>query len=247
MGDGNVALSAGHDVNIEAATNTDSNWQFKEKKKSGLMGSGGIGFTIGTSKTTQDLKEKGTTQSQSMSAIGSNGGNVAINAGEQLHVGGADLVAKKDLSLSGDSVVVEPGRDKRVSDQTFKQKSSGLTVALSGAVGDAVNTAATTAMEAKDQSDGRLAALQATKAALSGIQAGQASRLADAVSGGDMTKNGAFGVMAPSVGSRRNPPPTRSRRPIPAARSMPGTISASPPAAKGRRRTAAILLLRAAS
>ena len=196
VGDGNVALSAGHDVNIEAATNTDSNWHFKEKKKSGLMGSGGIGFTIGTSKTTQDLKENGTTQSQSMSAIGSNGGNVAINAGEQLHVGGADLVAKKDLSLSGDSVVVEPGRDKRVSDQTFTQKSSGLTVALSGAVGDAVNTAATTAMEAKDQSDGRLAALQATKAALSGIQAGQASRLADAVSGGDMTKNGAFGVMA---------------------------------------------------
>ena len=201
VGDGNVALSAGHDVNIEAATNTDSNWQFKEKKKSGLMGSGGIGFTIGTSKTTQDLKEKGTTQSQSMSAIGSNGGNVAINAGEQLHVGGADLVAKKDLSLSGDSVVVEPGRDKRVSDQTFRQKSSGLTVALSGAVGDAVNTAATTAMEAKDQSDGRLAALQATKAALSGIQAGQASRLADAVSGGDMTKNGAFGVMA-SIGGQ---------------------------------------------
>ncbi|WP_312122239.1 hemagglutinin repeat-containing protein [Kosakonia cowanii] len=201
VGDGNVALSAGHDVNIEAATNTDSNWQFKEKKKSGLMGSGGIGFTIGTSKTTQDLKEKGTTQSQSMSTIGSNGGNVAINAGEQLHVGGADLVAKKDLSLSGDSVVVEPGRDKRVSDQTLKQKSSGLTVALSGAVGDAVNTAATTAMEAKDQSDGRLAALQATKAALSGIQAGQASRLADAVSGGDMTKNGAFGVMA-SIGGQ---------------------------------------------
>ena len=201
VGDGNVALSAGHDVNIEAATNTDSNWQFKEKKKSGLMGSGGIGFTIGTSKTTQDLKEKGTTQSQSMSTIGSNGGSVAINAGEQLHVGGADLVAKKDLSLSGDSVVVEPGRDKRVSDQTFRQKSSGLTVALSGAVGDAVNTAATTAMEAKDQSDGRLAALQATKAALSGIQAGQASRLADAVSGGDMTKNGAFGVMA-SIGGQ---------------------------------------------
>ncbi|WP_305067801.1 MULTISPECIES: hemagglutinin repeat-containing protein [unclassified Kosakonia] len=201
VGDGNVALNAGHDVNIEAATNTDSNWQFKEKKKSGLMGSGGIGFTIGTSKTTQDLKEKGTTQSQSMSAIGSNGGNGAINAGEQLHVGGADLVAKKDLSLSGDSVVVEPGRDKRVSDQTFRQKSSGLTVALSGAVGDAVNTAATTAMEAKDQSDGRLAALQATKAALSGIQAGQASRLADAVSGSDMTKNGAFGVMA-SIGGQ---------------------------------------------
>ncbi|WP_342322975.1 hemagglutinin repeat-containing protein [Kosakonia sp. BYX6] len=201
VGDGDVALNAGHNVSIEAATNTDSSWQFKEKKKSGLMSSGGIGFSIGTSKTTQDLKEKGTTQSQSMSTVGSNGGNVTLTASEQLHVGGADLVANKDLTLSGDSVVIEPGHDKRTSDQTFEQKSSGLTVALSGAVGDVVNTAATTAMEAKAQSDGRLAALQATKAVLSGVQAGQAGRLAEATSGGDMTRNGAFGVMA-SIGGQ---------------------------------------------
>ncbi|ROP60173.1 filamentous hemagglutinin [Enterobacter sp. BIGb0383] len=195
VGDGDVALSADRSIDIQAATNTDSSWNLKEKKKSGLMGSGGIGFTIGTSKTKQDLKEKGTTQSQSMSTVGSNGGSVTLNAGEQVHIGGADLVAKKDLSLTGDSVVIESGHDKRTSDQTFEQKSSGLTVALSGAVGDVVNTAVSTAIEAKEQSDGRLASLQATKAVLSGIQAGQASRLAEAANGSDMTKNGAFGVM----------------------------------------------------
>jgi filamentous hemagglutinin len=37
------------------------------------MGSGGIGFTIGSSKSTQDLREKGTTQSQSFSTVGSTG------------------------------------------------------------------------------------------------------------------------------------------------------------------------------
>jgi filamentous hemagglutinin len=179
VGDGNVALSAGHDVNIEAATNTDSNWQFKEKKKSGLMGSGGIGFTIGTSKTTQDLKEKGTTQSQSMSTIGSNGGNVTATAGNQLHLGGSDLIAKKDLALSGDSVVIDPGHNKRTTDQKFEQKSSGLTVALTGAVVDAVNNAVTTAQAASKQSDSRLAALQATKAVLSGYQAVQGKEMAD--------------------------------------------------------------------
>jgi filamentous hemagglutinin len=36
-------------------------------------------------------------------------------------------------------------------------------------------------MAVKDQSDGRLAALQATKAALSGVQAVQANRLAEAL------------------------------------------------------------------
>lgn len=179
-GDGNVALSAGKNVEIAAATNTDSNWQLKEKKKSGLMGSGGIGFTIGSSKTRHELKEKGTTQSQSVSTVGSTGGNVTVTAGEQARVSGADLVAGKNLTLTGDSVVIEPGHDKRTRTETFEQKSSGLTVALSGAVGDAVNSAVTTAMAAKEQSDSRLAGLQATKAILSGVQATQASRLAAA-------------------------------------------------------------------
>ncbi|ELY3468725.1 hemagglutinin repeat-containing protein, partial [Cronobacter universalis] len=179
-GDGNVALSAGKNVEIAAATNTDSNWQLKEKKKSGLMGSGGIGFTIGSSKTRHELKEKGTTQSQSVSTVGSTGGNVTVTAGEQARVSGADLVAGKNLTLTGDSVVIEPGHDKRTRTETFEQKSSGLTVALSGAVGDAVNSAVTAAMAAKEQSDSRLAGLQATKAILSGVQANQASRLAAA-------------------------------------------------------------------
>lgn len=200
-GDGDVKLKAGNNVDIVAATNSDTSWRFKEEKKSGLMGSGGIGFTIGSSKSTQDLREKGTTQSQSFSTVGSTGGSVDIAAGNQLHVGGADLVAGKNMALTGDSVTIEPGHDRLTSDQTFKQKSSGLTIALSGAVGDAVNTAASTAMAVKDQSDGRLATLQATKAALSGVQAVQANRLAEAANGSDPTNNGAFGVMA-SIGGQ---------------------------------------------
>lgn len=197
VGDGDVTLSAAHNVDITAATNTDSNWQFKEKKKSGLMGSGGIGFTIGSSKTKQDLKEKGTTQSQSMSTVGSNGGDVTISAGDALHIGGSDVIAKKDLSLSGDSVVIDPGHDKRTTDQTFEQKSSGLTIALSGAVGGAINNAVNSAQDAKHESDGRLAALQATKSVLSGVQAGQAVALDAANSGNtDNPSTNAIGISA---------------------------------------------------
>ncbi|WP_105679152.1 hemagglutinin repeat-containing protein [Cronobacter dublinensis] len=199
-GDGNVALSAGKNVDIVAATNTDANWQLKEKKKSGLMGSGGIGFTIGSNKTRHELKEKGTTQSQSVSTVGSTGGDVSITAGEQARVSGADLVAGKNLTLTGDNVIIEPGHDKRTRTETFEQKSSGLTVALSGAVGDAVNSAVTTAMAAKEQSDSRLAGLQATKAALSGVQAIQAGRL-DPAKGTDPSNNASIGVMA-SLGAQ---------------------------------------------
>ena len=177
-GDGDVALSAGNNVDIVAATNTDTSWRFKETKKSGLMGTGGIGFTIGSSKSTHDLREQGTTQSESFSTVGSTGGNVSITAGKQAHIGGADIIAQKDISLTGDSVVIEPGHDKRTRDEKFEQKSSGLTVALSGAAGSAVNSAVQTARDAKGESDDRLAALKATKAALSGVQAAQGAEMA---------------------------------------------------------------------
>ncbi|WP_421511064.1 hemagglutinin repeat-containing protein [Enterobacter sp. JS8-1] len=177
-GDGDVALSAGNNVDIVAATNTDTSWRFKETKKSGLMGTGGIGFTIGSSKTTHDLREQGTTQSESFSTVGSTGGSVSITAGKQAHIGGADIIAQKDISLTGDSVVIEPGHDKRTRDETFEQKSSGLTVALSGAAGSAVNSAVQTARDAKGESDDRLAALKVTKAALSGVQASQGAEMA---------------------------------------------------------------------
>ncbi|MGV8927047.1 MAG: hemagglutinin repeat-containing protein [Ewingella sp.] len=171
VGDGNVALKAGNNVDIVAATNTESSWRLSETKKSGLMGTGGLGVTIGTAKTSHELKEQGTTQSQSVSTVGSTAGNLNITAGGQAHIGGADLVAAKDMSVTGDSVVIDPGHDKRSSDEKFEQKSTGLTLALSGAVADAVNSAIAATQSAKQESDGRLAALQATKAALSGAQA----------------------------------------------------------------------------
>ncbi|WP_376783172.1 hemagglutinin repeat-containing protein, partial [Atlantibacter hermannii] len=178
VGDGDVALGAGNNIDIVAATNTDTAWRFKEEKKSGLTGTGGIGFTIGSSKTTHDLRESGTTQSESFSTIGSTGGNVSISAGGQARIGGADIIAGHDISLTGDSVIIEPGHDTRTRDETFEQKSSGLTIALSGAVGGAINNAVESAQAAEETSDSRLAALQASKAALSGVQAGQGANMA---------------------------------------------------------------------
>ena len=175
-----VSLAAGNHVDVLAATSTDTSWRFKETKKSGLTGTGGIGFTIGSSKTSHDRREAGTTQSQSASTIGSTAGNVSITAGKQAHISGSDVIANRDISITGDSVVVDPGHDRRTVDEKFEQKKSGLTVALSGTVGSAINNAVTSAQETKESSDSRLKALQATKTALSGVQAGQAATMASA-------------------------------------------------------------------
>ncbi len=180
VADRDVSLAAGNHVDVLAATSTDTSWRFKETKKSGLTGTGGIGFTIGSSKTSHDRREAGTTQSQSASTIGSTAGNVSITAGKQAHISGSDVIANRDISITGDSVVVDPGHDRRTVDEKFEQKKSGLTVALSGTVGSAINNAVTSAQETKESSDSRLKALQATKTALSGVQAGQAATMASA-------------------------------------------------------------------
>ncbi|EIA0340129.1 hemagglutinin repeat-containing protein, partial [Escherichia coli] len=180
VADRDVSLAAGNHVDVLAATSTDTSWRFKETKKSGLMGTGGIGFTTGSSKTTHDRREAGTTQSQSASTIGSTAGNVSITAGKQAHISGSDVIANRDISITGDSVVVDPGHDRRTVDEKFEQKKSGLTVALSGTVGSAINNAVTSAQETKESSDSRLKVLQATKTALSGVQAGQAAAMATA-------------------------------------------------------------------
>ncbi|EER3096257.1 hypothetical protein F9A83_005005, partial [Escherichia coli] len=120
VADRDVSLAAGNHVDVLAATSTDTSWRFKETKKSGLMGTGGIGFTIGSSKTTHDRREAGTTQSQSASTIGSTAGNVSITAGKQAHISGSDVIANRDISITGDSVVVDPGHDRRTVDEKFE-------------------------------------------------------------------------------------------------------------------------------
>ena len=67
-----------------------------------------------------------------------------------------DLVAGQDMNLTGDSVIIDPGVDQRTRTEKFEQKQSGLSIALSGTVGSA---------------------LQNTQAALNGVQAVQAAQM----------------------------------------------------------------------
>ncbi|WP_319927238.1 hemagglutinin repeat-containing protein [Xenorhabdus littoralis] len=181
-GDKDVTLQAGNNVAITAATETESHYLLDEKKKSGLLSSGGIGFTVGSQSTRHQVNEDGIIQSQSVSTVGSSQGNVNITAGNRVQVGGADLVAGQDITITGDSVQIDPGQDQRRREETFEQKQSGLTLALSGAVGSALNTAVSTAQQARTEGDGRLKALKGTQSVLSGVQGYQAWQLSQAES-----------------------------------------------------------------
>ena len=103
------------------------------------------------------------------------------------------LIAGRDMALSGKEVSITAATDQHVQTHTVEQKTSGLTLALSGTAGSALNTTVETVQAAKSAGNSRLEALQGVKAALSGAQAVQAGRLADA-QGADAGNNNTVGI-----------------------------------------------------
>ncbi|MHA6129916.1 hemagglutinin repeat-containing protein [Pseudomonas fluorescens group sp. PF-1] len=190
-------LQARNDIRIESDVEHFSAQHSQSTKKSGLISSGGIGVTLGSSKNT--YKQDTESQTQKASTVGSVLGNVNITAGKDLTVKASDVVAGKDISLIGKNVRIIDAASDSSTRTSQESKKSGLTLALSGVVGEAVNTAVQTAQEAKHEDDTRLAALQGIKAGLSGYQAWQG---AQALESG--AKEGSFVGIALSLGAQKS-------------------------------------------
>ncbi|EKT3500116.1 hemagglutinin repeat-containing protein, partial [Escherichia coli] len=189
--DNRVSLAAGNNLNIGTLTESNRETHLKQEKKSGLMSSGGVGFSVGS----QSLKvtDTATDTTQKGSTVGSVHGDVSLQAGNRLTVNSSDLIAGRDMALSGKEVSITAATDQHVQTHTVEQKTSGLTLALSGTAGSALNTTVETVQAAKSAGNSRLEALQGVKAALSGAQAVQAGRLADA-QGADAGNNNTVGI-----------------------------------------------------
>ncbi|MEE7012980.1 hemagglutinin repeat-containing protein [Escherichia coli O146:H21] len=190
-GDNRVSLAAGNNLNIGTLTESNRETHLKQEKKSGLMSSGGVGFSVGS----QSLKvtDTATDTTQKGSTVGSVHGDVSLQAGNRLTVNGSDLIAGRDMALSGKEVSITAATDQHVQTHTVEQKTSGLTLALSGTAGSALNTTVETVQAAKSAGNSRLEALQGVKAALSGGQAVQAGRLAEA-QGNQKENNNTVGI-----------------------------------------------------
>ncbi|EPS2533112.1 hemagglutinin repeat-containing protein, partial [Escherichia coli] len=190
-GDNRVSLAAGNNLNIGTLTESNRETHLKQEKKSGLMSSGGVGFSMGS----QSLKvtDTATDTTQKGSTVGSVHGDVSLQAGNRLTVNGSDLIAGRDMALSGKEVSITAATDQHVQTHTVEQKTSGLTLALSGTAGSALNTTVETVQAAKSAGNSRLETLQGVKAALSGAQAVQAGRLAEA-QGNQKENNNTVGI-----------------------------------------------------
>nr|WP_161539189.1 hemagglutinin repeat-containing protein [Escherichia albertii] len=209
-GDNRVSLAAGNNLNIGTLTESNRETHLKQEKKSGLMSSGGVGFSMGS----QSLKvtDTATDTTQKGSTVGSVHGDVSLQAGNRLTVNGSDLIAGRDMALSGKEVSITAATDQHVQTHTVEQKTSGLTLALSGSAGSALNTTVESVQAAKSAGNSRLEALQGGKAALSGAQAVQAGRLAEA-QGTNAGNNNTVGVSL-SYGSQSSKSEQRAEQTV---------------------------------
>ncbi|KGQ63121.1 hypothetical protein IO48_02700, partial [Gallibacterium anatis 4895] len=180
IADKDFNLVAGNKMQIQSGTNTHQEMYFHEEKKSGLMSSGGIGFTIGSRAQQHDYQDKEITQSDARATIGSLGGDVTFVAGEQATILGTDVIAQADkaINITSKSMTVDAGKDliERREQHEFKQ--SGLTVSLSTPATDMGMKARESLARSQQSTDSRLKALYAIKAAQEGAIAAQEAKKA---------------------------------------------------------------------
>ena len=158
-----TALSAGRNISIHAAEETDKEIHKKQVKKSGLIGSG-LGFTIGSEKKKDAYDTEETMQAGS--TVGSIKGNVTITAGQTASVSASDIIAGKDTLITGRNVDIESKDNTYKGKEEHEYKKSGLTVSLGGAAVNAARTVAAPVKRAGEVGDGRLKALYALQAGM---------------------------------------------------------------------------------
>ena len=158
-----TTLSAGRNISINAAEETDKEIHKKQVKKSGLIGSG-LGFTIGSEKKKDSYDTEETMQAGS--TVGSVKGNVTITAGQTASVRASDIIAGKDTLITGRNVDIESKDNTYRGKEEHEYKKSGLTVSLGGAAVNAARTVAAPVKRAGEVGDGRLKALYALQAGM---------------------------------------------------------------------------------
>ena len=187
-----TALSAGRNISIHAAEETNKEIHKKQVKKSGLIG-GGLGFTIGSEKKKDSYDTEETMQAGS--TVGSVKGNVTIHAQNNITVRASDIIAGKDTLITGRNVDIESKDNIYRGKEEHEYKKSGLTVSLGGTAVNAARDIAAPVRRAGEVGDGRLKALYALQAGMNvrDIQKNQKTDKA-------INKNNAVGINV-SLGS----------------------------------------------
>ena len=162
IGEHTVDVTAGGKVELGADKATTDGTSVYRHKKSGLLGSTGIGFTIGKEK--HNIDEANHEESTVRNTIASTKGTVTVKANDTVHLTSADIVAKDGAVLEGSAVTLDGNIDHNHMSHDERYKKTGLTVSLGGAVANTLTNATRTIKQAGGRDDKRLAALELNEA-----------------------------------------------------------------------------------
>ena len=172
ISDNGTVLKAGHDINISTAHNRYTGTEYHESKKSGVMGTGGLGFTIGSRKTTDDTDRTNIIHTGSI--IGSLNGDNVIVAGNRYRQTGSTVSSPEGRNtVTAKSIDIESANNRYATDYVHTQEQKGLTVALNVPVVQAAQNFVQAAQNVGKSKNKRVNAMAAANAAWQGYQAAQ--------------------------------------------------------------------------
>ena len=162
IGEHTVDVMAGGKVELGADKVITDGTSVYRHKKSGLLGSTGIGFTIGKEK--HNIDEANHEESTVRNTIASTKGTVTVKANDIVHLTSADIVAKEGAVLEGSAVTLDGNIDYNHISHDERYKKTGLTVSLGGAIANTLTNTTRTIKQAGSRDDKRLAALELNEA-----------------------------------------------------------------------------------
>ena len=162
IGEHTVDVMAGGKVELGADKVITDGTSVYRHKKSGLLGSTGIGFTIGKEK--HNIDEANHEESTVRNTIASTKGTVTVKANDIVHLTSADIVAKEGAVLEGSAVTLDGNIDYNHISHDERYKKTGLTVSLGGAIANTLTNTTRTIKQAGGRDDKRLAALELNEA-----------------------------------------------------------------------------------
>lgn len=172
-------IQAKENVSITGAENKYLDYSEKITKKSGLMASDGIGFSVG--KKNELTEQKNTQLTNTGSTVGSLNGNTNIIAGKTYQQTGSTVSSKQgDVNILAQQVNIEAAKEQSTSDYKYEMEQKGLTLAVNVPVITAVQSVSNSAKQVGQSKNDRVNAMAAANAGFDAYQAGQSlSKLAD--------------------------------------------------------------------
>lgn len=170
ISDDGTAIQAGHDISLSAARNRYAGSEYRESKKSGLMGAGGLGFTLGSRKTADDAEHTDLTHTGS--TAGSLKGDTAVTAGRRYRQTGSTVSSPEgNNTITAQSIDIETANNRYAAGHVHTREQKGLTAAINVPVVQAAQNLVQTAQTVGQSKNGRVNAMAAANTAWQGHQA----------------------------------------------------------------------------